>query len=121
MAIQFLMVFLGGGLGCVLRFVIAKAMIQYESQFPWATLTANAISCIVLGLILGVQLKHGISDNSKLFLLVGFCGGFSTFSTFSNETLQLFQSGSYLAGIANILGSIILCIVCIFVGIKVTG
>jgi len=115
---KFLYVFLGGGLGSISRYAISRLFSNYNIQFPVGTFIANVISCFVLGYFLGLQLKSGISDNMKLLLMVGFCGGFSTFSTFGSETLSLFQTGNYQTAIGYILLSLILCWIFILLGIK---
>jgi len=112
-------VFLGGGLGSLCRYGIAKALQPYHYTFPYATLLANILSCIVLGFFVAWSLREGRSENVKLFFMVGFCGGFSTFSTFSNETFQLLQNGHYAYGLANIAVSVLVCLVAIYVGIKI--
>jgi len=115
---QYLFVFVGGGLGSLLRYGIARGMASYDFTFPYATLMANILSCIVLGFFVAWSLKGGVSDEVKLFFMVGFCGGFSTFSTFSNETFSLFQNENYVYGFMNILGSVAVCLVAIYTGIK---
>ena len=115
---KFLFVFIGGGLGSMSRYAIWKLFNYFNIEFPLATLTANIVSCFILGYLLGVQLKIGMSDNMKLLLFVGFCGGFSTFSTFGNETFQMFQSGNYQSAIMYILMSLILCWGFILLGLK---
>lgn len=115
---QYLLVFAGGGLGSLLRYGIARGMSGYDFSFPYATLVANILSCIVLGFFVAWSLKGGVSDGMKLFFMVGLCGGFSTFSTFSNETFSLFETGNYAYAFANILGSVVVCLVAIYMGIK---
>ncbi|MFT5764543.1 MAG: CrcB protein [Saprospiraceae bacterium] len=113
------MVFIGGGLGSICRYSIVRWTNSFEGAFPLATFIANALSCIVLGMLVGYFLKNGMEQNIRLLLVTGFCGGFSTFSTFSYETFDLFQSGDYTNAFANILGSLIVCLFCIFLGIKI--
>jgi len=115
----YLFVFLGGGLGSLFRYGIARGLQPYDYTFPYATLVANILSCIVLGFFVGLTLREGVSDNTKLFFMVGFCGGFSTFSTFSNETFKLLQDGNYAYGLVNIAVSVLLCLVAIYIGMKV--
>lgn len=100
------------------RYGIARLLANYKMDFPLATFIANVVSCIILGYFLGLGLKNGISDNQKLLLMTGFCGGFSTFSTFSGESLQLFQNGHQGLALTYIGLSIILCLVCIWIGMK---
>lgn len=94
MAEAVVLVFLGGGLGSVVRYGIARAL-PATSGFPWATFTANSLSGLVLGAVLGILLASPApgGDRWRLLLVTGFCGGFSTFSTFSNDGLAMLQSG----------------------------
>ncbi len=111
-------VFLGGGLGALCRFGLLKAIGNAANKFPWATFTANVISSIIVGILMAYFLQKG--ENSKLYLLfiTGFCGSFSTFSSFSYETYQLLQSEQYIIGISYILGSVIICLLSIALGMK---
>jgi len=114
---HFFLVFIGGGMGSMLRYGIALSLSHLDSS-PIATFIANALSCILLGFLVGLSVKSNLDQNYKLLLMTGVCGGFSTFSTFTNETFALFQNGEILYGMLNIFGSVLLCLVCIFVGIK---
>lgn len=119
---NFILVFIGGGLGSICRYGISLIMKSHGYIFPLATLTANAISCIILGALVGVTLKNGSpSDIQKYLLMTGFCGGFSTFSTFTNETFQLFQNGNLMYALGNILFSLIICLFCIFIGVRLVS
>jgi CrcB protein len=116
---NYLLVFLGGGAGSIVRYAISHLMSKYALTFPYATLIANALSCIVFGAI-ATLILHGkiIEPRYRLLVLTGFCGGFSTFSTFSNETFTLFANGQWGFAFANIVASIVICLFCIYLGMK---
>lgn len=87
----------GSALGGVLRYLISRIVQeQAGGLFPWGTFAVNILGCLLIGLIYGLA-DRGISLGAgmKLFLTVGFCGGFTTFSTFANENCLLFQSGHF--------------------------
>ena len=105
---EIIAVFIGGGLGSVLRFLVNKIEIVSDSNFPYSTFISNFLGCFILGLVLGYFIKNE-NPNSILFvfLTVGLCGGFTTFSSFSNESLQLIQNGEMLTFLAYLLGSLV--------------
>ena len=115
---NYILVFIGGGLGSICRYGISDFLSKYGYNFPVATLVANIISCIILGFLVGLSMKAESSQVQKFLLMTGFCGGFSTFSTFTNETFQLLQANQYLYALANVGISIFICLVCIGVGVK---
>lgn len=113
-----LFVFLGGGLGSCCRFLISKYLNPLSDFLPYGTLTANVLSCIVLGM--GAYLfESRFADHSFLrtMILVGFCGGFSTFSTFSNESFQFLKNGQHTNLVVYIIGSLVLCNLAIGLGL----
>ncbi len=114
----FLYVFIGGGLGSVARYSIARWMSTHEFVFPWATLLANVLACIILGVLTAYASKYYLPDNYRLLFMVGFCGGFSTFSTFSSETFKLLSSGQTAYAFANISLSLLLCLFSIYLGMR---
>lgn len=89
-----LWVFLGGGLGSVLRYGVTLLMSrQTASAFPWATLAVNVVGSLLIGLLSAWLARGVLPAESRLPLVVGLCGGFTTFSTFSNEMLSLLRTG----------------------------
>lgn len=100
-------VFLGGGAGSVLRFLLSNLMPFAPGVFPFATLLVNLLASLLLGMISGLAGRVYIQDHFRLFFTTGLCGGFSTFSTFSQETFRMWQSGSYGLSLLYVLLSLI--------------
>lgn len=114
-----ILVFLGGGLGSMARYAISKWMgTLHTHYFPFGTLAANVLACFALGIILGLaDTKQLLSPSAKIFWTIGFCGGFSTFSTFSGETLSLFESGFTMASAVYVGLSLGLCLTATLAGL----
>ena len=109
-----LAVFIGGGLGSLLRYQFGLQIAKWGGISPWGTLLANAMATAILLAILSHQssLEHSEKWDGALILLftTGFCGGFSTFSAFSADTLQLAQSHGLTWALANVIGNLALCL-----------
>lgn len=115
---QLLYIFLGGGTGSLLRFSVAWLLRSLKMEFPIATFTANALSCIILGALLEVSAQGNLPGSTRSFFIVGLCGGFSTFSTFSYETLELIQQQKYGIALSYVFLSLFLCMCCLLIGIR---
>lgn len=107
---NYLLVFIGGGLGSVLRFSIAIIFGKTTLSLPWATFSSNIISCLIFGTILYLyKEKNLVPENYRNFMLIGICGGLSTFSTFSFETFELIKQGMAGWALLNVTLSCLLC------------
>jgi CrcB protein len=108
---QLVLVFVGGGLGSLARLIVGKAFLRWPSVFPFGTLTANVLACLILGLFTGWAVLKPTDSVApyRAFISIGFCGGFSTFSTFSNETIQLMQHNRFTDALINVVVSVLLC------------
>lgn len=109
-------VFVGGGLGSICRFGIGQLIAHWRPTFPWATFFANVLACLVLGVLVNLSAKGKLGSPVSIFLMAGFCGGFSTFSTFTNETMQLLANGLWWKAAANLLGNLLACFAALYVG-----
>lgn len=117
-----LLVGTGGFLGSVSRFLASKFMQDnFPSAFPFGTFFVNISGCLLIGLIYGFSERSSLLTSGwKLFLAVGFCGGFTTFSTFANENLSLLRDGEYYYFFIYTGLSIILGIAATFLGVLIT-
>ena len=115
---QAILVFIGGGLGSLARFFIGKSIPNSNfNNFPIGILAINILASLVLGFFIGQEINQKLEFNYRAFVAIGFCGGFSTFSTFSVDTLQLIQASRYVEAILNVALNVVLCILATFVGI----
>ena len=114
---QLLFVFIGGGFGSVLRFLIGKWLNNTENGIPYGTFIANILGSLLIGLILGYAAKNeAISQNQTLLLATGFCGGFTTFSTFAYENHVFLKSGDFTSFAIYSIASFVIGFLAVFAG-----
>jgi CrcB protein len=114
---QFLLVFVGGGFGSMLRFAFGKFLNNSQNGIPYGTFAANIIGSLLIGIILGLAAKNDtLSSNQTLLLATGFCGGFTTFSTFAYENHVLLKSGDFMTFAIYTIASFILGFLAVFFG-----
>lgn len=113
--LKVVVVMLGGALGSLLRYGLSVYI--PASSFPWATLLANIAACFILGMVTGLGHKQALGNSWQLLLGTGFCGGFSTFSTFSKETWELGQHLAYWWSVAYVAASFLLGLLAFYLGL----
>lgn len=118
--ITYLWVAIGGAIGSVLRYLGSSLIAGWFGQtFPWGTVLVNISGCFVIGFFNSLTGPDGrvlVSSDMRQFVMVGICGGYTTFSSFSLQTLNLAQDGEYLLAGLNVLTSVALCLVAVWVG-----
>ena len=116
-----LLVACGGAVGSVLRYWGQLGIERWTGvAFPWGTLAVNVLGSFVIGVVAGLTGPGGRFDGDgelRLLAMVGLCGGFTTFSSFSLQTLQLLRSGDTAAALANVAGSVVLCLLATSIGV----
>lgn len=109
---KFIIVFIAGGAGCLARYVISLLLPKPQPAFPWHTLAANLAACLVIAL--GAYLLRDRLNSTGLFAVTAFCGGLSTFSAFSLETIELFNRGMVSTAFVYVFTTLIFCFLTIF-------
>ena len=108
-----LFVTLGGACGTLARYLLSVASAPLSRGFPWGTIAINITGSFLIALIGTLTLSHGRhpwSENARLFVMVGFCGGYTTFSSFSLQTLDLLRGGAFVRACLNVALSVLLCV-----------
>ncbi len=118
---KWLLLFLGGGIGASLRFALATWVDQRASvSFPWGTFAVNAAGCFAIGLLASFADEHHVlRPGARLFVVAGVLGGFTTFSTFGLETWELIEDRALWAALANAVGSVVVAIAAVFLGVLI--
>jgi CrcB protein len=118
--IAFLLV--GGAVGAPLRYVLDGAVEdRLRGRFPWGTFVVNVTGSLVLGVVTGLALEHGLGPVPRVALGTGFCGAYTTFSTYSYETHRLLEDGDVRRALGNALGSVVVGLAAAAAGLAVTG
>lgn len=109
----------GGAIGTLARYLISVLALPISQQLPWGTIIINILGSFIIGFFGTLTLAHGrfpASENMRLLVMVGLCGGFTTFSSFSLQTLDLLRCGAPMRAAANIFLSVTLCVGAVAVG-----
>ncbi len=116
----YLLIALGGALGSVARFALSGLVAHHIGEtFPWGTLIVNVSGSFLIGFfstLTGPDGRWLVSGESRLFFMTGICGGYTTFSSFSLQTLSLARDGEWLQAGGNILASVVACLVAVWLG-----
>ena len=118
---NFVLVAVGSALGGVLRYIVSLGLAA-QKGFPWATLSVNVIGSFLIGLISGLLARHfgGNGESVRLFAVVGFCGGFTTFSAFSNETFRLIEGCQWFSAAVYAGVSVLAGLAAVFLGYSIS-
>jgi CrcB protein len=114
-----LLIAVGGALGTLARYLISVAAVPFSHTLPWGTILINVSGSFVIGFFGTLTLsqgRHPLPETARLFIMVGFCGGFTTFSSFSLQTLDLMRYGSLTRALINVAASVVLCVGAVAIG-----
>jgi CrcB protein len=114
----------GGALGTLARYLISLVALPISQSLPWGTIIINIVGSFIIGLFGTLTLAHGrypVSENVRLFVMIGICGGFTTFSSFSLQTLDLLRNGAIVRAGINVVGSVVLCVLAVALGYTIAA
>jgi CrcB protein len=109
----------GGAIGTFARYVLSLWALPISRDLPWGTILINILGSFIIGFFGTMTLAHGrypVTENIRLFVMIGICGGFTTFSSFSLQTLDLMRSGAMVRAGLNIVASVVLCVAAVALG-----
>ena len=115
----YLWVAVGSAIGGVARYSLTRWTLGWSGSFPWGTILVNVLGAFVIGFFGTWTLASGrfaVSESTRIFVMVGFCGGFTTFSSFSLQTFDLLRSGAWGRALINVLLSVALCLAAVIAG-----
>lgn len=115
----YLLIALGGALGSMARYWLSTLIdTQVETGFPWGTLFVNIAGCIIIGVLANLDAADRVlgTTQTRFFLMTGLCGGFTTFSSFSLQTLSLMKDGEWHRALSYVIGSVVLCLLGVWLG-----
>ena len=123
--LTYLWIAIGGALGSVARYGCSELGSHWAGdRFPWGTLAINVIGSLVIGffgVLTGPGGRFGVSPDARVFVMVGLCGGYTTFSSFSYQTLNLLRDGELLRALLYIGGSVVICLAAVALGYVVAN
>lgn len=114
-----LLVMMGGALGTLARYAFSILAMPIDRELPFGTIIVNVTGSFVIGLFATLTMTQGrfpVSDNTRLFVMVGLCGGYTTFSSFSLQTLELLREGALGRAAVNVVASVLLCVFTVAMG-----
>lgn len=118
---QVFLVFIGGGFGSVLRYLVSRWLNKADYNIPYGTFFVNVLGSLLIGIILGYAMKSSsLTQNQTLLLATGFCGGFTTFSAFAYENQALLKSGDYLNLGIYLISSVVLGLLAVLFGLYIS-
>jgi len=116
-----LLVFVGGGFGSVLRYLLSKSLNNLENSLPYGTLISNVLGSLLIGIVIGyVARTTSLSDSHNILWVIGFCGGFTTFSAFAYENQLYLKAGDFFNFGIYTIGSIVLGLGAVFLGLHLS-
>lgn len=115
-----MLVFIGGGIGAAVRYWLSGLVYdKFGSGFPYGTIVVNVLGCLLIGLLMtGMQERFLVQSSLRIFLTIGILGGFTTFSSFSYETVLLLRDGELFTATINVIGTVFTCMVATWIGMQ---